>query len=149
SQLIDEKLEYIRHTDVEIIVQPVQSPESVRKYFCKNGFSIKQEKLAKADGRIYHIIKARPDKESGRESNELSDDIDYELGRLIIKDRSLENQLLLEELVTYKLKEQYKIKGNLESISEDELQEKYRKRYNEVIIKIESLNRILVNIALN
>lgn len=147
SQLIDERLEYIRKNDVELIVQPVQSPESVRKYFCKNGFSVKQEKLAKAEGRIYHIIKARPDAQSEQVCNELADEIHYELGSLIMQDKGLDNQVLLEELITYKLKEQHKIKANLESI--DPLHEKYQKRYEEVTRKIESLSIILADITLN
>lgn len=148
SQLIDEKLEYIRENKVQIIAQPVQSPESLRKYFHKNGFSIEMEKLAKAEGRIYHIIKASPGEEVDIKNDEISEELVYELGNLIIKDRSLENQILLEELITYKLKEQLKIKGNLEAISEDELPEKYQKKYREVVGKIEALNDVLKNTTL-
>lgn len=151
SQLIDEKLEYIKSNNVEIIVQPVQSPETTRKYFCDNGFYIEQEKLAKADGKIYHIIKAKADVpgKSIRKSYNVQDETYYEVGFLIIQDKSAENKALVKELVTYKLREQYKIKENLESLPKTLLQEKYQDRYNEVVRKIGSFNDILKIVSKN
>ena len=43
SELIDKRLDYIRKNSIDLIVQPVQSPESVSSYFHEYGFEITAE----------------------------------------------------------------------------------------------------------
>ena len=139
SELIDKKIDYIRKNSIDLIVQPVQSPESVRRYFHEKGFEITAEKLAKADGRIYHIIKAREVSKIRESMIHVSDDIVFELGELILSDAGSENKALLRELIGYKLKEQHKIKEKLELTESGNIGE----RYKEVIRKIEDLDEVM------
>lgn len=142
SELIDKRLKHIRKNDIEIIVQPVQLPESIRKYFYENNFDILEEKLAKADGRIYHIIKAKARKVNLPIRNFSEGDVTLELGECIMSDKSFDNLMLLKELVYYKLKKQYKIKEKLEITDSNNIKD----RYKVVLKKIESLNNVLEKI---
>ncbi len=137
SELLTEKLEYIKNKDIEFIVQPVQSPESVRKFFQKEKFTIIEEKLAKAEGRIYHIIKAKYD-EAYKIVNYESE-TDYEIGKAIIESSDASQKELLLELLDYKLNEQLKIKAQLETLN----RESVKSRYEEVICKIERLENLI------
>ena len=137
SELIAEKLEYIKKADIEFIVQPVQSPESVRKFFQKEKFTIIEEKLAKAEGRIYHIIKARYD--DNYEMINYESETDYEIGKAIIESNDDSQKELLLELLDYKLKEQLKIKAQLETLDRKSVES----RYEEVICKIERLENLI------
>lgn len=137
SELIAEKLEYIKNKDIEFIVQPVQSPESVRKFFEKESFTIIEEKLAKAEGRIYHIIKGRYD-ENYKMLNYESE-TDYEIGKAIIESNDTSQKELRLELLDYKLKEQLKIKSQLETLDRKSVE----LRYEEVICKIERLENLI------
>ena len=139
SELIDKRLDYIRKNSIDLIVQPVQSPESVRRYFHENGFEITAEKLAKADGRIYHIIKAKAGSRGSEQAAYVRDDIVFELGELIMSDAGSESKALLRELIGYKLKEQHKIKEKLEITESGNIGE----RYKEVLRKIESLDEVM------
>ena len=139
SELIDKRLDYIRKNSIDLIVQPVQSPESVRRYFHENGFEITAEKLAKADGRIYHIIKAKAGSRGSEQAAYVRDDIVFELGELIMSDAGSESKALLREMIGYKLKEQHKIKAKLEITESGNIGE----RYKEVLRKIESLDEVL------
>ena len=137
SELLTEKLEYIKNKDIEFIVQPVQSPESVRKFFQKEKFTIIEEKLAKAEGRIYHIIKARYD-EAYKMLN-YDSETDYEIGKAIIESNDASQKELCLELLDYKLKEQLKIKAQLETLNRESVES----RYEEVICKIERLENLI------
>lgn len=137
SELLTEKLEYIKKSDIEFIVQPVQSPESVRKFFQKEKFTIIEEKLAKADGRIYHIIKAKYD-EAYKMLNYESE-TDYEIGKAIIESNDKAQKELRLELLDYKLKEQLKIKAQLETLDRKSVES----RYEEVVCKIERLENLI------
>ncbi len=137
SELISQKLEYIKNNDIEFIVQPVQSPESVRKFFEEEKFTIIEEKLAKADGRIYHIIKAKYD-EAYKMLNYESE-TDYEIGKAIIESNDKAQKELRLELLDYKLKEQLKIKAQLETLDRKSVES----RYEEVVCKIERLENLI------
>ena len=137
SELIAENLEYIKNKDIEFIVQPVQSPESVRKFFEKENFTIIEEKLAKAEGRIYHIIKAKYDKSYKLLNYKF--ETDYEIGKHIIENSDNYQRELCLELLGYKLKEQFKIKTQLETLDRESI----KVRYEEVICKIERLENLI------
>lgn len=137
SQLIEERLEYIKANDIEFIVQPVQSPESVRKFFEKEKFTIIEEKLAKAEGRIYHIIKVKYD--SNYTVPNYKSETEYEVGKGILESEDSTQKELLRELLEYKLKEQLKIKAQLETLDRENI----KLRYEEVILKIENLENMI------
>ncbi|ABR49135.1 protein of unknown function DUF633 [Alkaliphilus metalliredigens QYMF] len=59
------------------ILQPMQTPEVLRRYLVKHGFQIKQDILVQEDHRIYEIILT----EKGHQV--VADDIQYEIGFFI------------------------------------------------------------------
>lgn len=70
-----EKAQFLRNKDREkeplhLILQPMQHIPELRRYLAENGFSIKEEKQALADGKFYQIILAVYDGEV-REYTEL------------------------------------------------------------------------------
>lgn len=42
-----------------LILQPMTHAHILREYLCRNGFTVAEERLAKADGRVYVIISAQ------------------------------------------------------------------------------------------
>ena len=53
---IIEKAPYFKDPAVQLILQPMNYPERLRTYLWRGGFSIKEESLAEAGGKIYQIL---------------------------------------------------------------------------------------------
>ena len=109
--------EISRNAD-ELILQPMNGIEKVRKFLYENHFKIIEEKLAREDRRIYIVIKA-----TKGEMKELND-IDFELSPFISKDDEL-----YECFRDAKIKEAEKILNGMKNgKTEDPQREDYYKR---------------------
>lgn len=51
-----EKADFIKNAEVRLILQPMRNAPDVRAYLLAHGFAIKDEALAREEGRIYEII---------------------------------------------------------------------------------------------
>lgn len=108
--------------DSELILQPMQAPEKLRKYLVENNFTIIDEVLSKEDKRIYEIIVAKLGKPVKMK------DIDFEIPRLLIEKKDP----LLREFLNNK------IELNLKIISDIKIQKnsyKGQERINYLINK--------------
>ena len=52
ARLIDEA-PLVKNPAIHLILQPMTRAEVLRRYLAENGFSVKEERLSRADGRIY------------------------------------------------------------------------------------------------
>ena len=53
---IIDRCEWIKNKNIHLILQPMTSPEILREYLIKNGFSIEEEKALLENGKIYSVI---------------------------------------------------------------------------------------------
>lgn len=114
----------------ELILQPMQAPEKLRKYLVENNFTIIDEVLSKEDKRIYEIIVAKLGKSLKMR------EIDYEVPRLLIEKK---DPLLREYLNN-------KIELNLQIISNIKIQKnsyKGQERINYLLNKNNIYKEIL------
>ncbi len=83
-----EKADFIKQSDVRLILQPMRNVPDLRSYLLGNGFEIIDEALAREEDRIYEIICAEYSGEK-REASELS---------LLLGDKNIENRVRDEAL---------------------------------------------------
>ncbi|MFI3210668.1 MAG: class I SAM-dependent methyltransferase [Peptostreptococcaceae bacterium] len=97
SKLLENKLEVSQSIN-KLILQPMQSQETLRKYLLNNGFEILDEVLVKEDFRVYEIICT---KYTGK--NTKVDEIYYEIGQKLIENKDpLLNELIDKKIEGYK-----------------------------------------------
>ena len=53
-----EKAEFIKNPSIHLVLQPQSHSEDVRRFLCKNGFTIEYETVCEDTGRIYNAISA-------------------------------------------------------------------------------------------
>ncbi len=97
SKLLENKLEVSQSVN-KLILQPMQSQETLRKYLLNNGFEILDEVLVKEDFRVYEIICT---KYTGK--NTKVDEVYYEIGQKLIENKDpLLNELIDKKIEGYK-----------------------------------------------
>ncbi|ADL51213.1 tRNA (adenine(22)-N(1))-methyltransferase [Clostridium cellulovorans] len=111
------------------IVQPVQNPEVLRKYIYEKGFRVIEEKIVYDEGKYYQILKISYD----NNTREL-EDIEYEIGEFIIKDKNKDTV----DYINYRLQQYINISSK---IKDDTEASKERKR--EIEAKIIRLKEVL------
>lgn len=124
-----ENADFIKNTDIRLILQPMRNVPDLRRYLLENGFNIIGEALACEEERIYEIICASYDGEK-RNINALS---------LILGDKNIENKYEDKELFCAFCEKQAasltkKIngmkKGNADVSAQQELLEKINEQMN-------------------
>ena len=115
-----------------IILQPMNAQEKVRKWLHDNSLKIKDEKLAKEYDKIYEILFI----EKG--SMDITDDIYYEVGYSLIKNKDP----LLPEFIHGKIRKYTQIIESLSKLKENENHKKL-KECEEKIFKLKEVLRCL------
>lgn len=111
------------------ILQPVQNPEALRKYIYEKGFRVIEEKIVYDEGKYYQILKVSYD----NNSRELQD-IEYEIGQFIIKDKSKD----AVDYINYRLNQYINIFNKIKVDTEASMEKK-----REIEIKIKTLREVL------
>ncbi len=91
ADILKDGSDIIRYDDT-LILQPMTAAEELREFLINNGFSIEDERLAKEDKKIYHIIKA-----TKKESRIEYDAFDYYIGKLLITNNPPHTKEYLEK----------------------------------------------------
>lgn len=105
----------------QIILQPSQNPEVLRKYLYENGYAIEDEEICYDNGIFYEIMKVAYTGEKRK-----IQDIDYEISRVLLSKR---NELFCR-YIEQKIAKNNKV---FEHINDDS--EKARLRKEEILIK--------------
>lgn len=100
----------------KLILQPMQSPEVLRRYLMKNGYRIIDEHMVNEDFRIYEIIEARYEEGYSEEI----EDIYYEVPKVLV-DRK---EPLLQKFIEKKLVKCSNIIANMGDHDSQEVVEK-------------------------
>lgn len=108
AKIIEERKELMIGTGIDLVLQPMQNPEVLRRYLIDSGYCIDGEFLVEEDGRIYQIITAKFGSSEqhyefwdfyfGRSSNYQSDE-QKNLYHLLLKKKYEEIKAILSKLV--------------------------------------------------
>ncbi|MGN1033891.1 MAG: tRNA (adenine(22)-N(1))-methyltransferase [Intestinibacter sp.] len=88
--------EPVAHSAEKLILQPMQSPEELRKFLYQNGYEILDEYLVREDHRLYEIIVCKYQGLNPREINSIY----YEVGEKLVE----KNDPLLEDFIKNKIR---------------------------------------------
>ena len=116
----------------ELILQPMQAQDELRKYLLNNGYEILDEVLVKEDFRIYEIIVAK----YTSKNTVVDDEIYYEVGKKLIENKDP----LLNEFIDKKIFMYNSILKKLEGKTGEEIEKKI-KISTEKISKLENLKK--------
>lgn len=126
--IIEESLEVFKSLEFSVL-QPVQNPETLRKYIYESGYTIIDEELCYDEGKYYEVLKVV------FSSNPIEvDSIYYEVGKKLLDKK----HPLLKEFITFKINQYKKV---LEYIKEDTANANKKKL--EILNKIKQLKELL------
>ena len=112
----------------EIILQPVQHSEALRRYLYENGYNILEEELCFDEGKYYEIIKVHY---SGKK--QVMEEIYYEISPLLLEKR----HPLMKEYILHKINKNNKI---IQTITEtSEASEKRKEDLDKKNIKLKEM----------
>ena len=124
--------EPVAHSAEKLILQPMQSPEELRRFLYENGYEIIDEYLVREEHRLYEIIVCRYQNLAPADI----DSIYYEVGKKLIE----KNDPLIKDFIENKIRINKNILNKLEGKEGAAIEE----RKSIVSKKIEDLNRLLI-----
>jgi len=128
-----ENSKHITETIENFIFQPMVASEDLRRYLYNNGYTIKDEKLAKEGNKIYEVIFVKHGNDS------VDRDVFYEIGKKLVEN----NDKYLREFLGNKIK---KIENVLNTLRNNSSYENIL-RYNYLKTKYEEYKKVFDDIC--
>ncbi len=91
NEILDAKSK--NHEKALFILQPMTAEEEVRKYLEENGFCILDERLAREDNKIYHILSVKKGK------MKIENELNYYLGSKLFENRDENLGFAIDKLI--------------------------------------------------